>query len=732
VQHAEIFQDGDEGNGPGFDLPRLLRMLRRQFRWIAATTALALIPALILPFALNDHYSATASIEVTSRPQVMEMGSDFMPGDFSRQRDPLAPVMAVTRSDSVLGRVVDELPGGGGDGEASEAGPGERFRRFLGMDASQDATPEQQRKLRIELLRRSIELTSEDSILRITAYGRSPEQVTFLANSIADSVLKHGTDRREEASRRAMSWLNTQIFDLRGKIDRQKEAITDLVARTGIKPEEFAQPNRVSERSELDSELQTSQVQLYAMRQRIAELEPSVALALRGARGSSDTPRLREQYGAAQSQLEAARLTYTATHPEVRRLEDVVANLKKRLGSDLDAPMPASTDEISEYRLAKADEKRLAAQVALLERALTEMTTRDSTNSDAMNEYERRRRELAIDEQTLADLQDRRNKTMLGASSEYENARILDYAIPPSGPSGPNRAKWLVAGLCVALALGAGVGLARDLLDQSTRDPEEAAQLLRAQLLGIVPRIHDGTPPERQSDGPPSSLSAESYRNLRTALLFALGGSKLSSLLITSSTAGEGKSTVSSNLASSFAQAGRRILLVDADLRLPRLHKVFGMTPSPGLAELIRGDVTFEEALRRPADGRFDILTAGKVPPNPSELLASPDFALILARMKASYDLVLIDSPVLLGVSDSYILGAQVDGTLLVHRPGSVPKRALEEIRTHLNRARVNLVGVALNQVERTDRHFYPLYMESPYISKGKAAGKRRPARRRA
>jgi Mrp family chromosome partitioning ATPase len=87
---------------------------------------------------------------------------------------------------------------------------------------------------------------------------------------------------------------------------------------------------------------------------------------------------------------------------------------------------------------------------------------------------------------------------------------------------------------------------------------------------------------------------------------------------------------------------------------------------------------------------------------------------------------------VLLGVSDSYILGAQTDGTLLVHRPGSVPKRALEEIRVHISRARVNLVGMALNQVERTDRHFYPLYMESPYISKGKAAGKRRPARRRA
>jgi capsular exopolysaccharide synthesis family protein len=172
-------------------------------------------------------------------------------------------------------------------------------------------------------------------------------------------------------------------------------------------------------------------------------------------------------------------------------------------------------------------------------------------------------------------------------------------------------------------------------------------------------------------------------------------------------------------------------VLVDADMRLPRVHSVFGLTLSPGLAELIRGDVSLEEALRRPCDGRFDVITAGRVPPNPSELLASPDFAVLLARLKAAYDLVLIDSPVLLGVSDSYILGAQTDGMLLIHRPGSVAIRGLEDLRVQLSRAGARLVGIAFNQVDRNDRHFYPQYLESPYVSKGRAAGRRLPAKRR-
>jgi capsular exopolysaccharide synthesis family protein len=726
MRHGESFEDFEETSS--FDLRKLQRVMMLHRWWIVGAVALGLVPAIVYPLTLRDTYAATATIAVRARPQVMDMGSDFMPGEVSaRQRDPLGPLIAVAQSDAVLGRVIDQMPES--DGRGSSRSLLSWVKQELGVSAPVEITPEQRRKARIEGLRRSLEFESGSSILGITASGGDADQVTFLANTAADAMVAYDSDRRDSASRRAMTWLNNQIFELRGQIDRKKEALTELVERTGIKPQVAETMN--SERIRVETELQSAQAQLFSMRQRLADMEPSVSLAVRGARGATNAPRLRQQYSAALSQLDAARLTFTPTHPEVRRLEDVVATLRKQLGSDFDAPLPATAEEVSQFRVNQAEERRLTAQVNLLERALQEAKGADADNSAALIEYERRGRELAIDEQTLADLQDRRNKTLLGSSIDYPSTEILDYAVPPRGPAGPNRVRYMLIGVFLAFGLGGAVGFGRDMLDQAAREPEEAARVVHAPVLGMVPRINDGTPPERQSDGPPSSLAAESYRNLRTALQFALGSSRLSSLLVSSATAGEGKTTVSANLAASFAQTGRRLVLVDADMRLPRVHSVFGLTLSPGLAELIRGDVSLEEALRRPCDGRFDVITAGRVPPNPSELLASPDFAVLLARLKAAYDLVLIDSPVLLGVSDSYILGAQTDGMLLIHRPGSVAIRGLEDLRVQLSRAGARLVGIAFNQVDRNDRHFYPQYLESPYVSKGRAAGRRLPAKRR-
>jgi len=271
----------------------------------------------------------------------------------------------------------------------------------------------------------------------------------------------------------------------------------------------------------------------------------------------------------------------------------------------------------------------------------------------------------------------------------------------------------------VSAAIPASVismGVLRGMLDRGVDDPDEAARILGAPPLGLLPLVKDGGAPERQSVGPPSSLAAEAYRNLRTSLLFSAGASKLSCIVITSPTAGEGKSTVSCNLAASFAQAGRKVLLIDADLRRPRLYRVFDMNPSPGLAEVIRREATIDEAIRHPHDTEFDLLPSGKPPANPSELLASAEFALTLARLKAQYELVIIDSPVLLGVSDTLLLAAQTEGTLIVHKPGVVEKRALNQIRNDLARAGANVIAVVFNQVNRTDRYFYPSYLESPYV----------------
>jgi len=721
--------DFEESGENPFSLERIKTMLLRQKYWILVPSLLGLIPALYFPFTLRDVYSSTATVAVQQRPGIMDMGGDFMPGELVGRRNPLGPLLAIAESDQVLGRVVDQLPGERPDPEAASLVTRLRSAVLrLDMSDPPELTDEQWRRRRIDGLRRSVEFDGDNSVIEITATSVRPDSAVFMANAVAEALVVNESAQREEAATKAISFFRTQVFHLREQIGRQKKDIAQLIEDSGINPE--AATEREAAQARTQTEIGDAQLRLFEVRTRIDELAPRVQIARQAESEDARRAQLRAQYQKAREDLINAQLTFKPGHPTVIRLDQLVARLDSELGGEFSGPSAASVEELAEYARLQIEERSLATRVTRLRDELRSLTPQ-TEQASALIEYERMTRELQLDEQNLADLMRRESSVLLEASSQFSNLRVLDRAIPPIGPSGPNRSKYLMLGLVLAIGLGLGVGVGRDFLDQTIRDPEEAVELLGVPILGMIPLVHDGTPAERQSDGPPSSLSAESYRNLRTSLLFSVGASNIGSLVVTSALAGEGKTTVTSNLASSFAQAGRSVLLVDADMRLPRVHKVMGIALSPGLSELIRGDISIDEALRRPADGRFDVITAGRVPPNPSELLASSDFSILLARLKAMYDLVLIDSPVLLGVSDTTIVGSQAEGALLVHRPGSVEKRALREIRSMLTRARVNLIGVAFNKVDRRDRHFYPMYMESPYVSKGKAVRIRPSATRR-
>lgn len=204
-----------------------------------------------------------------------------------------------------------------------------------------------------------------------------------------------------------------------------------------------------------------------------------------------------------------------------------------------------------------------------------------------------------------------------------------------------------------------------------------------------------------------NSISAEAYKTLRTNIQYSSFDKEIKTILVTSTIPGEGKSTIAGNLALSFAQQDKKVLVIDCDLRKPALHKMFKLSNFKGLSDVIVGNSDLEKAMYNYKDN-FDILTSGKIPPNPSEILASNAMTMLLEKLKTIYDIIIIDSAPLQAVTDAQIISNKVDGTLLVIRAGLTKREAILQAKELLNQVNAKILGVVLNGAENnSEKHYY-------------------------
>ncbi len=712
--------------GGEFDPRLILDFLRRRKLVILLATIPLLLPASIAPFLLAPYFEATATVVIRTPPKVMEFGADFMPGAAGDMRNQNRAnsedaLITLVYSNAVLGRVVDQLPQGG----ETKKGFMDLARSALGRERM-PLSADQDRAQRVELLGRIVvaTLSGGGTYLKITAAGGTPGGATFIANAVADAYVTYETERRAEASRRAVTWLNQQVYEMREQAVRKEQTLGEIVSTNNLSLASLEQGGDSVQSTaidEVESELQIARISLLSSEERLAALRPRAARPSTDAAGDVAAASLREQYEAAIAGLDAARLRFTPTHPEVRRLQGVVAELSTRLGADPSGnTLPLSESEEAEYQRLLSEQSQAQARVKVLEQSRKELLSSSAVGpkAEAISRYRRLANEVAIDKQILEVLMTRRNETLLSAATKEVRAEVLDYAVAPTSPTGPHRSKYLVAGFVLALGAGFGLAFLLELIDRRLRDPATIAALLGTTSLGMIPRVEGHkAPPERQAVDAPGSPAGESYRNVRTSLLFTMRAAKLRCLLVTSAIAGEGKTTTSVNLAGAFGRMGRKVVLVDADMRRPRVHRVFRLPPSPGLSEILQGRARVEDAVTRPHGMEFDMVPAGSVPENPSELLASTAFAQLIADLRNEYDLIMLDSAVLLSVPDALLLAADADGTLLVSKPGSVDRHALRHIRDDLQRAGARVLGVVFNQVDPNSSLHYPSYMASPYTT---------------
>lgn len=338
--------------------------------------------------------------------------------------------------------------------------------------------------------------------------------------------------------------------------------------------------------------------------------------------------------------------------------------------------------------------------------------TMDTPNSPAQ---EARRRDLqatlATQQSTYANLLSAYLDIQL-TQSQFFNVDVVELAIPPAQPIRPRIPLYTSLGACLGLMASTGAAFLREYLDRSLKTSEDVRRAVARPTLGIIPRLQGAEHRSALIAGTaPHSAIAEAFRTLRTNIRFTGVDRPLTSLIVSSAEPGAGKTTVAVNLGIVYAQAGFRVVVIDADLRLPRLHKSFGFANTTGLTDLLVGTQDVAAYLTNTEISNLRLLVAGPIPPNPSELLGSKRMADVLKGLKAHADLVIIDTPPVLPVTDTAVLAPKVDGILLVARAHTTQRDTIRHATENLTQVGGNVIGAVLNAAPIKPRSiYYPYY----------------------
>lgn len=307
------------------------------------------------------------------------------------------------------------------------------------------------------------------------------------------------------------------------------------------------------------------------------------------------------------------------------------------------------------------------------------------------------------------------------------NATIVTPASIPERPSSPNLARYVFIGGAIGFLIGLLVLVVRIRYDNRIRSAADVEAVVDAPVLGKSPTDSDLAINATANFSSGIDRTAEAFRTFRTNLSYIEFNTDSKCILVTSAGEGEGKSTTCVNLAASFAEVGHRVVIVEADLRRPSLSSKLALTGEIGLSTFLRGGVDLGDCVQRPKGEAFEVVLSGPKPPNPSELLAGERMGLMISELKRKYDIVLVDSPPVLPVSDSSVVSRWVDGVLLVIRSGVTRRPALASAASQLMSVHARLVGCVLNCMETREGGYYYDYDSSRSRSRG--AGRFRPAR---
>ncbi len=597
----------------------------------------------------------------------------------------------------------------------------------------------------------SVAQVEQTNLVHLKIVSTNPELAAKVATATAKVFIEQDIERETQGAKKDYEDLSKSIEELKGTIASQELELITYMKESGLPLAEKGQELSASRLQEISSQWLSATEE----RRKIEAVYNAAVQA--NARGEGrNMPALTEQkiyqdivrinterkaklqdrirdiekeINSAETEKAQLLVRYTPEYSKVREKETQIAKLR-----DIKTATEKEVSETVESDQRKLEKEAIGGALVGLKSQLEAAIKREAQNRDTYNnevsfanvqgqnqtKLTTLKREIETQRQLLDTyIQRQKEQELVISSSRPDNIKIAAEAQTPSAPFGPNRTRNILIAFLISFAAGIGLAFLMDYLDDSIRTSDDIGRHLGLPTLALIP--HQNTLDKRKlglistkngnGDAAPSmalialedkrSAMAEAYRHLRTSLLFSSAGKPPQTILVTSSQPSEGKTTTAINTAITLAQSGADVVLIDCDLRRPRLHSHFGMTNSTGLTNYLSGERNTENLLKPfPNLPKLKVITSGPIPPNPAELLSSNEMKNLLQFLKGKYQHVVIDSPPAISFTDAAILSTLVDGVVLVAMAGKSSIHLMRRFKQRLANIGARIYGVVLNGIK--------------------------------
>jgi polysaccharide biosynthesis transport protein len=692
-------------------------------RWTILTVAFVIV-TLVAIFSYKEKpvYSATAEVEVDSEvPDVQSVNNLY-------QTVPTDPTFLHTQ--------VDVLNSGNLAWETIQQLKLDRNPDFNSSASGNfEGAKETSIAQRTRLIKRfkdslSVELVTGSRMIKVSFESANPRLAAEVANSLVSNYREYNVLAKYDATRQASGWMSEQLNELKAKVEQSQEALVNYERQKSIvdiSGKENIEDQRLADLSQDLTVAQNDLVQQKSLYQLVQANPEKVGLLAQ----DSLLENIEEKSADLKTAYVDALGQYGPKFPKVVRLHGQIGEMRSLIEQDRTRTVDRITHN---YHVAMG-------RVKLLKDSLAREKVAVGNLNQLMIQYDLLKHDYDTNQQLYDSLLARLKDAAVTAGLRANNVRLVDQALAPSAPVRPMKGRNIAIGLMVGLILGTTLAFVQEVMDTSIKTAEDIERSIAEPVLGVIPAVRSmgnlrpwlsrrrnqvtwaNDRVEWAVLQQPTSMLAEAYHTLRTAVLYSSALRPPHAVLLTSPRPFEGKTSTAFNLAIGLTQIGRRVLFIDADLRQPGLKRILNLNGHPGLSSILTGSGQLEQSLFFLPDlPNLWFLSAGPQPPNPADILASKAMEELLVTLRGRFDHIIVDTPPVLMVTDATVVSSFVDGVILVTESQVTARAAL--VRTHriLENAGANILGCVLNKLDlKYDGHYGSNYCDYVrYYSQGR------------